>query len=43
MGYELFADFNKAGDTSTMLEVVRDAESSQDPRMTSRLRACPWL
>jgi hypothetical protein len=43
LGYEFFADFNQAGDTSTKLKVIPDAESSQEPRMTSRLRGCPWL
>jgi hypothetical protein len=43
MGYGFVADLNQAGVTITKLEVVADAESSQNPQMTSRLRNCPWL
>lgn len=43
LGYGFFADLNPARDTVTTLEVVPDAEASPDPRMTSRLRGCPWL
>lgn len=43
LGYEFSVDLNAAGETITKLHVVRDAESSLDTRMTSRLHGCPWL
>jgi hypothetical protein len=43
LGYQFYAEFDKAGTTSTELDVLPDLESAQDRRMTTRLRACPYL
>ena len=43
MGYEFSVDFDKSGKTSTMLEVLPDLESAQDPRLKTRLHNCPYL
>jgi hypothetical protein len=43
LGYEFSADLDKAGTISTSLDVLPDLEAPQDPRMTNRLRNCPYL